>query len=1405
MSFKSLARNVALCCVLSLYCYSAHTQNWDKGFSKSDVAYELGDYKKAQKFNLKVKKKALKKLGQKSNILALALVREAKINTALGVLTEVEDPLNQAIMLNEELNLENKVEFGYLLKEAAQVMILYGNFNLADSYLQQAKSSFEEAGVIEELIAELDVLSAKILAGRGFYSQAIDLVDNQTEFFQNKISSASKKEADIHKKEFAEILLVKSNAYRMMGDYLKSDSSFLYTENWIDNNLGKSDILYAQCKYLNAKLLQENGLARDAQADLFEKAYIAATKKYPPSHMITMEIKKDLMNSYYAVGSTSKLKIVNEEFKKTLNSSFPNNSVHSLADDLRDLYFKFEAQELRVLEEKINKLLNNDLVPRNHSIRIELYDFANDVALFNGRHRNTDNYQKLILGIKEVLYGLDAPVYHLTKIKLANYFIDYSDNFDEVQEIYETSFKLIVDPEITEGHHMYLDILSHLASYYEETDQYEKASETLDRALLAARRKYDDKDVEYGKTLEKIAGLQIKIGKYEEAENNLNTAINIFDELKSEVGDANLSVAYITQAKLLAIKGEYDEAEANIWYSDKLRSKLSLTVATAGLGYQDDLADLYLNIGRFTEANQLLKSSLKEKTKDYGRESRHLNKPLVLTGRLNLLRGEYSEAEQLARRANNLSTSIFGEESSKVVPSSILLATIYTSIGDYDKAESLLTSTIEIQKRQFGEDHVDVGKSLMQLALVKYYKSDPIDLVTKLFHEAEDIIGMRLGKNNPTYAEILKNMAIASIAVGDYTIAFTQLEDAGRIWNKKIGKRGNLNAASVDVLKGDIYYRQKQYNEADNLYEKAKSRYQRFFNNNHPEYVKVQSKLSKTYYMKGNWNRAQSQIEDVLSNYKSFIEEYFPALSEREKAKFWNTIKTDYEFYNTLIISKNRNEKYIGEMFNNALLTKALLLNTSIKIRERILNSGDEDLVITYQEWINKKELLTAALSMSSDQLVENEINTGQLSQEVELLEKELSLKSEIFSEGYEKKAVTWQNIRESLDENEVAIESVRFRVFDHTFTDSVKYALLYIKGGKRTKPGLILLDNGKDLETKYLNVYRNSIKYQIRDNTSYNLYWKPIDEVIGTVSTMYFSPDGVFNQINLEAIPAWEDDGKYVLDNSNIVLVNNTKDLYFKKVKSELQGQQQVATMFGNPVFYIETSPGVPKPNSGLTRETTSIISELPGTKKEIDELKTYLERKGWTTSEYTELDANENTIKSIDNPRIFHIATHGFFQSEKLEASALDAELNENYLYENPLLKSGLLLSGAGDILNETQFNYNVDNGILTAYEAMNLNLDQTDLVVLSACETGLGEVEAGEGVYGLQRAFLVAGAKTVVMSLFKVSDEATQQLMVKFYRKWLETGDKRQSFIDAKKEIRNEYRDPIYWGPFVMIGLD
>ncbi len=1381
-------------------------QNWEKSFVKLDAYYVYGDYAKARKGIGKIEKKVRKKLGENSSVLANVLLRKAQYNFGLGLLSEVEPGLEEAIKLSESVNAENPAEHGYLLKEAAKVLVAYGNFRLAGDYIENSRTVVAQTGDIpENFEAELDVLWAQVLTGKGYYRRSIVVVDSLTDFFNDRVLGASKKDLE-PRESFASILIAKANALRKMGDYLRSDSAFVYNEQWIDRELGKTHILYAENQYLNTKLLEENGLSVEAQAKRYQDIYLKAGRKYANSHQLLMSIRESLMKAYFENGNTSKIKVVSAEFKKTISKEYPRASIYRLADDLIRLNYRLINEDVESLEDRLNSLLGESSIPENHGYRIELLELTNLVALLKGSVKNTETYLNEVLQIKWYLYGAESPEYHLTKIDIANFWIDYSDKFSEAKAAYEESFEKIVKPEIMEGHVAYLDILNHLAAYYQETDNYRKAGEILDEALLTSRKKYDNKDIAYGDELKKIAGLQIKIGAYEKAEENINTALAIFDELKTREAKTAASLALITQAKLFGIKGLYDEAEDNLDESYKLQEQGALTTETAVTSYVD-LAGLYIKLGRLSEADEILEFTLEERESQFGPNSRQLNEPLVLRSELLLTRGEYTQAENLGRRANILSRSVFGDESTKIVPSMIRLAEVYSTIGDYDKAESLLVNAIAIQKMQFGSEHVDVAKSISELALVKYYQGAPLKEVQDLFTQAERIIGAKLGASNPTYAEILKNLAIVNIAAEQYNIAFTYLDDAGRIWSSKIGRRNNINAATINVLKGDIYYRQRRYNRAERFYEEAKKQYEKFFSDSHPEFVKVQSKLSKTYYMQGDWKKSQQQMESVLSNYQDFIANYFPALSEREKTKFWNTIKTDYEFYNTLVVSKNRNSKYLGELFNNALLTKALLLNSSIKIRQRINNSGDEELKEAYANWVTKKEMLTTALSMGPQQLAENGINRSALTSEVELLEKELSLKSEIFGKELEKKATSWKDVKATLKEQEVAMEMVRFRVFDHTFTDSVMYAMLYVTGEKKSRPKAVLLANGKDLEKKYLKYYRNSIKFKLKDKFSYDQFWAPITNELGTISKLYLSPDGVYNQINVEAIPT--PDGRYVLDNSNIVLLSNTKDLHLQQSKEKKslteQPGNQVAMLFGNPKFYVDTQPGKPVANSGLTRATAEVISDLPGTKKEIVELKEYLGDRGWKINDFTEQNASEQAIKSISNPRIFHVATHGFFQSETAKASVLDEELRANAAYNNPLLKTGLLLSGAGDILNETKFNYNIDNGILTAYEAMNLDLDQTDLVVLSACETGLGEIEAGEGVYGLQRAFLVAGANNIIMSLFKVADDATQQLMVKFYRKWFETGDKRQAFIDAKKEIRNEFGDPLYWGPFIMIGLD
>jgi CHAT domain-containing protein len=500
-------------------------------------------------------------------------------------------------------------------------------------------------------------------------------------------------------------------------------------------------------------------------------------------------------------------------------------------------------------------------------------------------------------------------------------------------------------------------------------------------------------------------------------------------------------------------------------------------------------------------------------------------------------------------------------------------------------------------------------------------------------------------------------------------------------------------------------------------------------------------------------------------------------------------MKGDFEFYNTLAFGQLEDFRdFASKVYNYQLLTKALLLSSSIKIRERIIHSTDENLKTAYNDWVQKKEFLTNALSMSSEQLTLNGIDLTALGNEVEKLERELSEKSELFGQSFENKKITYENVQKSIGKNDVAVEMVRYRYFSHDFTDSIVYVAMYIKNDN-ARPKVIAMPDGRKMETRYFKYYRNSMTSKQPDEYSYKIFWEPIQKEIGQYATIYLSPDGVYNLINLEAIPT--PDGKYVIDNSNIVIVSNTKDLYLRKLKSRVQASN-TATMFGNPKFY-------------LTASTNRTIADLPGTEKEVNELQDLLKQKGWKTSEYVELSATEEQVKDLESPKIFHIATHGFYTAAISEDDAKQMTASEAQLTENPLLKTGLLLKGAGDLLAKTKYNYNLESGILTAYEAMNLNLDKTDLVVLSACETGLGEVSNGEGVYGLQRAFLVAGAKVLIMSMFKVDDAATQKLILGFYKKWLNTGNLRQSFVESKKELRAEYPEPIFWGAFMMIGLD
>jgi CHAT domain-containing protein len=216
--------------------------------------------------------------------------------------------------------------------------------------------------------------------------------------------------------------------------------------------------------------------------------------------------------------------------------------------------------------------------------------------------------------------------------------------------------------------------------------------------------------------------------------------------------------------------------------------------------------------------------------------------------------------------------------------------------------------------------------------------------------------------------------------------------------------------------------------------------------------------------------------------------------------------------------------------------------------------------------------------------------------------------------------------------------------------------------------------------------------------------------------------------------------------------------------------------------------------------------VSDLLGTGHEVADIRLALETQQWKVTSFIREQALEEKLKEAKSYSIIHIATHGFFitSNKKTNAEVYGGDISN--IDNNVMLRSGLLLAGAEkhllDRINGKTDN-SVDDGVLTAFEIMNLNLDSTSLVVLSACETAMGDIRNGEGVYGLQRAFLLAGAGSVIMSLWKVDDEATRDLMTSFYKAWAIGKDRSHAFYNTQREIRKKYPHPYHWGAFIVTG--
>lgn len=566
-----------------------------------------------------------------------------------------------------------------------------------------------------------------------------------------------------------------------------------------------------------------------------------------------------------------------------------------------------------------------------------------------------------------------------------------------------------------------------------------------------------------------------------------------------------------------------------------------------------------------------------------------------------------------------------------------------------------------------------------------------------------------------------------------------------------------------------------------------------------PEYASLLYKFAQAAFLTGNYTQAEKFVLQYVDEFYTQLDHAHQHLERGtdlyEIYRLKESLFPAYElFLNTLMMDTVSSELSNSNKmlsFTQTLDSKANLQYEYRHMRNVIENSKDEKLKNAYQLYLTNREKL-GKLKLSGN---ENSEMIDALTIATDTLKAYLSSRTPIMT-PIQEKFTFWESVRKALGRNEAAIEIKRFHQFEAgRFSDQGHYAVYIITPGS-TFPQIVFLRNGAYLETKALKFYQNSIQQKLEDTRSYDTFWKPIQDRLppGTYK-VFLAPDGVYNRINVNTL--YDSRAKkFLVDKLQLYQVVNTKDVHLRK---DIYKKVQSAVLMGRPTYYIDELDGsegmalLPTDSTRmLTRDqiASGNITDLPGTEREIRTIEKILKTTGVSTQYYVGDDATEEAFKQSASSGIIHLATHGFWFQED------DKALNT----DDAMLNSGLLLAGVKNYYQGSR--QQNEDGILTAYEVQGLNLNGTAVAILSACETGLGHSSTDEGVYGLQRAFHIAGVDKIIMSLWKVDDAATQELFTLLYERWVNKTALVEAFREAQLALRKKYDYPYYWGAFVLV---
>ncbi len=851
----------------------------------------------------------------------------------------------------------------------------------------------------------------------------------------------------------------------------------------------------------------------------------------------------------------------------------------------------------------------------------------------------------------------------------------------------------------------------------------------------------------------------------------------------------------------------------NISFCEKLDKK-SHFYARA-LSNMGEFYCLNFNKDNISKSEDYLKRAISLQKEILGEKHQDYAITLKALGNLYSFSRNFSASETIYKEVMQIFKETLGEKHPNYVSAVNGLAVLYLSMGNYSAAEILFKQVKQIRKETLGENHISYANVCNDLGYL-YQEMGKYTEAEELYVQSKNIKETILGTENDDYARTLFTLGSLYTNMKKYDDAEPYLLQSKDIRERLFGKRSLMYGYSVSSL-ARLYTKMKKYDKAELLYHETDSLYLKTMNKEHPDYINFLNSFAIFYIETGDYAKAENLFVNIKNIKIRELSNNTLGFSERELKEQWASNRFYFEnFYNFCIercgLSEEEqkptqiSKKNLGEWLDLQLEIKGFLANGTQKIQEQVHRSADPKLIETFEKWKNMRTTMANAYHMKVAEREKQGLDMQILESQTNELEKNISRQVRLFAQAKANKMPKWTDLRSKLKDGEIAVEIVKVNYDENV----VYYTALIISPKTIEQPEIVVLKNGIDLEKNRIKIYRDSAKLRGEDKESYGHFWKPIWEKIQALSPavkkVYYSPDGVYNQLNINTLlnPISK---KYVLEEVEIHQLGNLREVLALKSKTSQNSQDLTkfkALLIGRPKYKMDSLKYQEFVQKQATRgedndpRGSSIgekyFSELFGTEIEVKKIDTLLRANGLQTETHFFEQATEERIKTANNPQIVHIATHGFF-----------LERDTSTKFDDPMLRSGIVLAGISNYAQASE-KPKTEDGVLTAQEAQSLDFDHTELVVLSACETGLGDVSTGEGVYGLQRALKVSGAKTLIMSLWKVNDFATKTLMSIFYENWLQKKQsKRLAFQNAQNTLRAmpQYQHFNFWGAFVMIG--